>query len=171
MSYAERTVVSPEKSRAEIERILSRYGAQGFMYGWDNGRAVIAFRAQARMVRFYLPLLDADDRKFTTLANGYSARSKTAATAAYEQEVRRRWRALALTIKAKLETIESGIATFEEEFLAHLMLPNGETVAEWMAPQVEAAYLSGQMPATLPGLPAPVEKKAPRITARVVEAS
>jgi hypothetical protein len=31
--------------------------------------------------------------------------------------------------------------------------------------------LSGQMPATLPGLPAPVEKKAPRITARVVEAS
>lgn len=39
MAYAERTVVSPEKSRGEIERVLSRYGAKGFMYGWDNGRA------------------------------------------------------------------------------------------------------------------------------------
>lgn len=32
---AQNTSVSSEKSRAEIERILRRYGADGFMYGWE----------------------------------------------------------------------------------------------------------------------------------------
>jgi hypothetical protein len=43
---------------------------------------------------------------------------------AWKQAYHQRWRALALAIKA----VESGIATFEEEFLAHIALPNGSTV-------------------------------------------
>lgn len=37
-------------------------------------------------------------------------------------EHRRRWRALLLGIKAKLEYVQSGIATFDEEFLAHIVI-------------------------------------------------
>lgn len=33
MAYAENTSVSSEKSRAEIERTLQKYGADQFMYG------------------------------------------------------------------------------------------------------------------------------------------
>ena len=43
-------------------------------------------------------------------------------------------------VKAKLEAVESGIATFEDEFMAYTMLPSGESVSEWLAPQLEAAY-------------------------------
>lgn len=43
MNYAQNTEVSVEKSRAEIERTLQRYGATKFMYGSDTNRAVIAF--------------------------------------------------------------------------------------------------------------------------------
>jgi hypothetical protein len=35
--FAENTSVSAERSRAEIEKTLRRYGADQFMYGWESG--------------------------------------------------------------------------------------------------------------------------------------
>ena len=65
--------------------------------------------------------------------------------------MRQRWRALALVIKAKLEAVEADITTLEAEFLAHIALPSGATVGEWVGPQLDAVYGSGEMPALLPG--------------------
>ncbi len=61
-----------------------------------------------------------------------------------------RWRAFNLVVKAKLEAIESGISTLEDEFMAFIQLPSGETVGQWMQPQIEAAYRTGTMPPLLP---------------------
>ena len=69
---------------------------------------------------------------------------------ASEQAVRQRWRALALVIKAKLEAVESGITCFEDEFMAHIVLPNGNTVSQWLIPQISSAYENGAMPKLLP---------------------
>ncbi len=148
--YAASTDVSSDRSRAEIERTLARYGANQFMYGWESGRAVIAFAMQDRRVRFDLPMPDRDDREFTHTPNRGTRRSTGAIDQAYEQAVRQRWRALALVVKAKLEAVETGITTFEEEFLAHIVLPDGSTVGKWAAPQLEEAYASGRMPPLLP---------------------
>lgn len=149
--YAETTTVPADRSRGEIERTLTRYGADQFMYGWDEDRAVIAFRANYRHIRFVLPLPDISE--FAT-TGGRRPRQRTALQqqAAFEQSVRQCWRALALAIKAKLETVESGIATFEDEFLSYIVLPNGQTVGEFTLPQVAAAYDSGAMPKALPGV-------------------
>jgi len=65
------------------------------------------------------------------------------------QERRRRWRALLLVIKAKLEAVSSGISTLEREFLADVVLPNSKTVSEWLGPQMQALHQSGQMPTAL----------------------
>lgn len=153
--YAANTTVSSNKSRDEIERTLTRYGADQFMYGWQDGHAVIAFRANERRVRFLLPLPSRDSPEFTQHSKGL--RDESAAARLYEQAIRQRWRALALVIKAKLEAVEAGISEFEDEFLAFVMLPTGQTVGEWMRPQVADVYLTGQMPPMLPMLPAPVE--------------
>lgn len=40
----------------------------------------------------------------------------------WEQACRARWRALALTIKAKLVAIDEGVETVEEAFLAHMVV-------------------------------------------------
>lgn len=56
---------------------------------------------------------------------------------------------MALVIKAKLEAVEAGIAAFEEEFLAHIVLPNGSTVGQFMMPQIAAVYETGRMPPLL----------------------
>ena len=46
--YAENTSVSVDRSQAEVNRILQRYGADKFMSGWDREAAYIAFEARGR---------------------------------------------------------------------------------------------------------------------------
>jgi hypothetical protein len=142
-TYAAKTSVSVEKSRNEIERTLTRYGAEQFLYGWTGTDAMVAFvvtteNGQKRQVRFSLPLPDRDAYEFTHHSRG--RRTPAEAERQWEQACRQRWRALSLVVKAKLEAVESGIASFEDEFLAYVMLPSGETVGEWLGPQIEAAY-------------------------------
>ena len=117
--YAESTTVPSDRSRAEIEKTLARYGATTFQYGWQQDRAAIGFVMSGRQIRFILPLPDRENPDFTRTPTGKS-RTATAAEAAYEQAVRQRWRALSLMVKAKLEAVASGIVTFEEEFISFL---------------------------------------------------
>ena len=151
MSYAENTSVSTDKSRAEIERTLQRYGADQFMYGWDQEKAVVGFRMSGTQLRFLLPMPDRNDKRFQETQTG-RARAKDAAFKEWEQSCRQRWRALALVIKAKLEAVEAGIAIFEDEFMANIVLPNGGTVSQFMLPQIRDAYRTGEMPKLLPHL-------------------
>jgi len=149
--YAERTSVSSDASRTEIERTLRRYGATAFGYGWEGKQATVMFVMGDRRIRFQLPLPDPNDRQFTHTPGKGLVRSTEAQEREYEQAVRQRWRALALVIKAKLEAVEAGISTVEDEFLAFVMLPNGSTVGQWAQPQIEQAYATGTMPALMPG--------------------
>lgn len=149
MSYAENTSVPADRSRAEIERILQRYGASKFMYGYDEEHSMIAFVADGRQVRFILPMPDKNDSKFTHTPTGRKRRDANAMLAEYEKATRQRWRALALVIKAKLEAVESGITVFEDEFLAHIVLPDGSTAGDWMRPQLAKAYEEQKMPMEL----------------------
>jgi len=131
MAYAEQTKVPVEQTKTEIERTLVRYGADRFAYFTEAGKAVIVFEAKDRRLRFDLPLPSGDGDK--------------------EQKVRRqKWRALLLCIKAKLESVASGIESFEEAFLAHVVLPNGQTVADHIAPRIAESYEGNKMLALMP---------------------
>ena len=143
MTYAEKTEVSSDRSRSEIERTLARYGASHFGYMSEPERAMVAFRKDGRHVRFLVPLPDRQARTFTHTPTGKVA-SPTAAQNGYEQAVRQRWRALALVVKAKLEAVETGIATFEEEFYAYTVLPSGRTIFEETSEQVAEQLASGR---------------------------
>jgi hypothetical protein len=149
--YAERTEVTADKSRAEIEATLRRYGATAFGYGWEREAAVVVFQIAGRRIRFNIQMPDPKAREFTHTPARDTPRSPSARAAEYERAVRQRYRALALVIKAKLEAVAVGITSVEEEFLAHIVLPNGSTVGEWASPQIALAYEREQMPALLPG--------------------
>lgn len=150
--YAEGTSVDVFRSRAEIERTLARYGAEQFAYGVSDDQAVIGFRAHHRFVRFTLPLPSRTDPRFTKSPAGRRTYSPDQRERVWEQACRESWRALALCIKAKLEAVAAGITTFEEEFLAHIVVPgDGRTVGQVLVPQLADAYTSGRaLPPLLP---------------------
>jgi hypothetical protein len=105
---------------------------------------------RGRRIKFVIPLPDPSSHDFTHTPSTRKPRTATAAQEAYEQAIRQRFRALALLVKAKLEAIDAGIATFESELLNKTLLPNGMTVEEWAEPQIQQAYLDGKMPPLLP---------------------
>lgn len=149
-TYAAQTSVSVEKSQAELQRVLTRWGADQYAFGWEAARAVVGFRAQNRNVRFVLELPSIDD--YARTPKQRYLRDPETQQKAWEQACRQQWRSLVLTVKAKLEAVESGIATFEDEFLPYTLLPSGETVAEWVGPQIDQAIETGAMPDSLPGM-------------------
>jgi hypothetical protein len=127
-NYANRTRVPPERTRQEIEELMRKRGADQFFQAADARRVWLAFRINGRHIRFTLPLPERPS----------------------EQLIRSRWRALFLVVKAKLEAVDIGITTLEDAFIGETVLPDKQTVAEYMAPQIETTYASGKMPPLLP---------------------
>ncbi len=130
MRYAKTTSVTVEKSQIQIQQVLKKYGADQFMYAWADETVMIGFRIDGYPVQIQIPMPEKP------------------------QEQRQAMRVLLLLIKAKLEWIETGLSTVAAEFMAQLMLPNGQSMAQWALPHLE----SGKMPRSLPALPEPKEK-------------
>jgi hypothetical protein len=127
--FATNTRVPIERSRAEIERVITRYGATRLMTAYIEDRAVIAFELNNRRVRFVMPTPD---------------RTKFKRPDSYDKEHRRLWRAFALVIKAQLEAVASGVFSFEDMFLAHIIDPKtnmtfGEVYAHPQLPQAASS--------------------------------
>lgn len=141
MSFAEKTTVSIERSQGEIRKILGKFNATGFAYGEKPEMAMVQFEMASKRMKFMLPMAVCGVAKNT---RGWIMAEKQV-----DQENRRRWRCLTLAIKAKLECVESGITTLEQEFMAHIMLPNGMTVGEAVLPQINQSYKDGKMPPLL----------------------
>ena len=141
--YAANTEVSSYKSREEIERTLMRYGAKNFAYGVTDTHSLVGFTMKNRQIRFILPMPNRMSQEFTLTPAKRFKRTIEEADKAYEQAVRAKWRSLALVIKAKLEAVERGIVTFEEEFAMHMVMPGGMTVSEMVTPAIDQAYAEG----------------------------
>lgn len=142
--YANQTSVSVEKSRAEIETVLAKYGADHFAYATQPCFARIGFaiedpQSKARlMVKMTLPLPAKNERRFTHTADKGLPRRSDQILQSWEQACRSSWRALLLVIKAKLEACAAGISTVEREFMADVVTGDGRTIGEIVGPQMTA---------------------------------
>lgn len=102
---------------------------------------MVAFKVKNRLVRFEMVLPAKDDPKFTRDGRSkytFKALPQAACLRNWEQACRQRWRALSLCIKAKLEAVETGISTFEQEFLANIVLPDDRTIGDHIVPRLDA---------------------------------
>jgi hypothetical protein len=147
--YAAQTEVPADRSRAEIERILERYGATSFLYGWDKNAAMIAFEVEGRRIRIMVPM---PQREWYATTPTGRKRVTSSIDKEWEQGKRQRWRAMALIVNAKLEAVQAGISTIEAEFLAYTLLPNNQTIGDWLGPQIQRVYETQTMPPMLPGV-------------------
>lgn len=152
MRYASETSVSVAKSRGEIEDMVRRAGGRKFGSAYEEDRAVVFFELAERRVMFELPLPRVEDFAQRTVRGRKVKASAEQQESAWEQACRTRWRALCLAIKAKLVSVESHVETFEEAFLAHLVIPTEDGVRRFAAVATKAiaqAYTVGKLPPLL----------------------
>lgn len=144
MAYASGTNVSEDRSRQEIERNLRRYAGDDFdEFVYRSGREEAAVGFKLRGLHFVIAVKMPLQAEFQTTPTGKTRKNNTAFTA-WEQECRRRWRSLAAVVKAKLVAIEDGVATFESEFMPYILMGDGQTLAQRLAPAIEHAALDGK---------------------------
>jgi hypothetical protein len=151
--YADKTEVPVAKTRAELEDLLSRHGATSTAIFNSRTHAAIAFEMHERRILMKLPLPNPDAREFTHAtqgARGEQPRSAEGAKQAHDKACRQKWRALFLAVKAKLVSVAEGVETFEEAFMAHVVMPDGQTVADLVRPRIASAYAENKMVPLLP---------------------
>lgn len=134
MAYASRTKVPANQTRNEIETMLTKAGATGFIYGSTDGKAMVAFEMAGWRLRFMLPL---------------PVRSRSLNENQVAAETRRRWRSLLLVLKAKLEAVNSGIVEFQREFLPFIVVRGSETVGDQLVPTLGGIIAAGELPPLL----------------------
>lgn len=139
-NYVRGATVSCSASQAEIQVMLTDHGAYGFRCASEQGRAAVAFSSDDRRFRLVLAL-PGSDALLPGRASDAPIPDGTPQGSRNGQEVaRRRWRQLSSLIRAKLEAVDSGIVTFDEEFFAYMVMPGGGTVFEASSPGIAAAY-------------------------------
>lgn len=148
--YAKNTTVPVDRSIAEIERLMEKYGADQFMTGKSKEppRQFVIFRVERLPFRIEIPMPEMDEFRVTHA--GY-ARGEAQAEKEYQQEIKRRWRVMCLIVKALLEGVDSGVwpGGLTEALQPFLMLPDNRTVREAMTEQIDKIY-AGELPNLLP---------------------
>lgn len=147
MTYARETSVPVRKSRMEIEDMLTKFNASRTFTAQEEGRAVVGFVIGNRAIQFELEVPRREDFTETRVRGRKVRRSQPQIEAAWEQACRVKWRALVLALKSKFVSIETGIETTEQAFLAHIVIPGPDgrrsTVHRWMSAQLSKAYEGG----------------------------
>ncbi len=126
-TYAEDTKVPVEQTILDIRALAAKHSAGQFVFGVTEETLLIGFTKEGRQVRFQVEQSVKNPQRSKSLA-----------------------RALLLVIKAKLEAIAAGVTIFENEFLANVVLPDGQLVGAQVRPAIAAAYEGRDMPPLLP---------------------
>lgn len=147
--YAKGTTVPIDASKAEAEKLANRLKADAFIAGTMDGVAFFQFRAEGRFVRLSISLATWQDVAYSPTGR---ERTEPQIKSAMAAENRRLYRALVNLLKAKVIAIEEGIVTFEQEFFANVVMPDGNTVYDASKASLELAYSTGK---SVPLLPPP----------------
>lgn len=153
VEYAKGTSVPTSRTEAEIRKLLAEHGANrlAVMTDLEQRRVEIAFQVDRLAFRMAVPMPDPSDRAFN-YTNHRTPRelTKQERDRKLSQAERERWRAVLLLVKAKLQAIQLGVSTWEEEFLPYLVIDRrGQTLGQKVLPNLQAVLETGDLP-TLP---------------------
>lgn len=117
------TTVSIEKSKEDINKLLRKFGCRGIQWTWIDNNEILRFmhefdfKGVAKGIMFEINIPEMGRRK----GQGYNKKLVGNEHQAY--------RIVLHIIKAKLTAVETGVETFENEFLSNILyqLPGGRT--------------------------------------------
>ena len=129
------TNIRPEKSQADITRELNRYGICEVQHTIQKDIFSVAFRVDLEEVSF--PLMVRIDVP-------YDKNKDTEDRIGWKKQ-RVLYRVLFYYTKALLNTWDSGLKTFTEIFMPHLVMPGGGTVEQMLLPKLQKAIEEGKI--------------------------
>ena len=160
----ESTDVSPGRSQEAIRKTLAAHGIRQIQFTecWPEGLAIEFIRLAhndgeiERVIRVRIVgKPNADSLKW----RGRGKPPKGALDRRADTELRRVYRIIFHHLKTKLEAVAEGLVAFEEEFLPHIVLPNGATVYEELQVSL-SKVLAGTQQLALPSFAGTKEKNA-----------
>lgn len=135
--YAKNTTVPVARSKTQVQELLVNYGIDEFFFGTGPRGEGVGFKYEGRVYKHNVPMPNKDDYNYETQ---------------YKQAIRQRWRIFYMSLKMKLEEIQDGGISFEDQFLAMMTLPDGSTVSDFMKlPENIAKLNKAEMPKLLTG--------------------
>jgi hypothetical protein len=149
MRYASNTQVSADRSISEIKKTVTRYGAENFIFAETPLKGIVGFTMAGRSIRISIKLPPIED--YVTTPQG-RARHPAVAAELREKGTRQMWRCLALVVKAKLEAVDSGISSVDDEFLAFIMVDGHTTVGDALKTRMSERFFGKNAPQLLPML-------------------
>ena len=129
------TTIAPEKSQADITKILRKYSIYEVQHTNQKESFSVAFKVELPeisiplMIRIDVPYSQKDDKYDK---NGY-------------KKQRILYRSLFYYVKALLNAWDNGLKTFTEIFMPHLVLPNGRTIEQTLLPQLQKAIAENKI--------------------------
>lgn len=113
--------------------MLMKYKARKTAFLTDDNFATVIFEIQDYQVKIDLPVPQKADFRLSPTGN---SRKPDAIEKAFLKAIDTRWKVLALVIKAKLQAIEHGVTSIENEFLAQIVLSENRTIRDTVASQL-----------------------------------
>jgi hypothetical protein len=125
--YAENTKVSVESSKGDIMALLRKHGVKQQAWAMnDDEEDILQFWLDGKAYRLNVKAPTTDEI-FKLYPNHYDTNAKI------DGELRRRWRATLLMLKAKLEFADGVLSDHATELMPYLVLDSGQTVREALA--------------------------------------
>jgi hypothetical protein len=131
--------------------MLRKAGASQIGQMEEERRFIVMFTMASRQIRFTVPLPTIDDMPLRDGRNSVLPTARRKAMA--EQAARQKARSLMLVVKAKLESIDSEVETFEQAFLANVVMSDGATIYERTQSQIALEYDTGRIAPLMLGGP------------------
>lgn len=150
--FAVGTSVPVDRTLGQLRMQLSNAGASHYAFGESPEAGFVQFALDGLHYRFEVRRPTAEEAAAARARAPKSIRMD----GAIDAEWRRRWRARVLWLKATIEFAEGQPGSLANVLLGNLVLPDGQTMAGWAVPQIEAMYAGGAMPPLLgPGKETP----------------
>lgn len=159
----ESTDVSPGRSQEAIRKTLAAHGIRQVQFTecWPEGLAIEFIRLERNASEVEKVIRVRIIGKPNAVSLKWRGRGKPPASAIdrrADTELRRVYRVIFHHLKTKLEAVAEGLVAFEEEFLPHIVLPNGATVYEELKASLPQIF-AGTRQLALPSFAGTLEDK------------
>ena len=139
-NYVRGASLSCSSLQTDIQQMLDGAGAHDCRITSEHGNGAVTFSFGDHQFRLVLPHPEPTDPPRMRRQGPVQRNINGQEHPADLEAARHSWRQLSLLIKAKLEAVAAGIVTFDEEFLAYMLMPEGGTVFQATAPTIASSY-------------------------------